>query len=253
MRETITTLLLLIMLISAPSAFSQYRGTLTGLDVLKESVKYHDPQRKWGSFEGTLYLRGKLPIGKDTYTVITLKNQQEFYQATRKINGRMVTSGVKEGYCFAQIDGDPQLSSDLVEKYHLECEEVLGMRNYHTHMIGLPMKLEESRVIVHKRVNIVPFQGRNHYEVEVAYDAGIGADKWYFYVDTQTFALKGYRFMKDGDDDNGEYVVFSGEINVGGLTLPSTRKWYTYDNIYLGTDDLIIGKHFQNPEEVAGR
>ncbi len=253
MRAIIFTLLLISLMIPNILLHGQYRGELTGIDVLRQSVKYHDPEDKWNSFEGTLYLRGKLPIGKDTYTVITLNNQYQFYQATRKINGRMVTSGVRKGSCFAQIDGDPQLSSDLVEKYHLECDEVLGMRNYHTYMIGMPMKLQDSEATVNRRVNIVPFQGRNHYEVEVSYDPGVGADKWFFYIDTETYALKGYRFVKDGDDDNGEYVVFSGEIFLGGLRIPSTRKWYTYDNIYLGTDDLIVGKYFHTPDALVGR
>jgi len=255
MRKDFYLLIVLTALFLHPTCQiqAQNRGILTGADILTKSISYHDPQNHWDTFEGTLYLKGKLPIGKETYTVITFNNSFDFYQATRKINGRMITSGVREGSCFAQIDGDPQLSSDLVEKYHLECEEVLSMRNYHTHMIGIPMQLHNSSTTIHERIHTVSFQGRSHYQVKVSTDPALGAQTWYFYINPQTYAVAGYRFERLGDEDSGEYVVLSDEINIEGLHIPKTRKWYTNDDVYLGTDELMVGKYFYTPPEVTGK
>jgi hypothetical protein len=83
------------------------------------------------------------------------------------------------------------------------------------------------------------FDERPAYELEVTYDAEVGSDSWYFYLDKETKALVGYRFYHDKTANDGEYITLEGEATGAGIRLPRERKWYRHqDGGFLGTDTI---------------
>jgi len=73
----------------------------------------------------------------------------------------------------------------------------------------------------------------------VTYDPEVGDDIWYFYFHPETYALVGYRFYHNESANDGEYILFSGELESYGIRIPQTRKWYTHkEDKYLGADTL---------------
>jgi len=223
---------------------------MSGQELLTRSIQYHDPTGRWSAFEGSLYLQGKIAAGTQTYTVLSFNNTYQFYKATRKIGGKMVTGGVSKGACFAHIDGNPKLSAEQIEAYHLACEEILEMRNYHAYLTGLPMKLKEPGVRVHPEVVCASFQGQPHYQLTLNYEGTQhNGASWQYYFDPENFALKGYRHVKGAQ--TSEYVVLEDELFIDGLRIPKVRKWFTEDHIWLGTDELMDSKYIRKADRLV--
>jgi hypothetical protein len=89
------------------------------------------------------------------------------------------------------------------------------------------MKLRDHGTRLDPHVVETHFAGRSVYQLRVTYDAGVGTDTWYFYLDRETCALIGHRFYHDESARDGEYAVLSEEISGQGLRLPRVRQWYT--------------------------
>ncbi|MEM9721306.1 MAG: DUF6503 family protein [Bacteroidota bacterium] len=247
--------LILIFILSGTVLTDLYaqRPILKGPELLARSIQYHDPENQWERFKGTVYLQGKLPMGKSTYSVLAFNNEYEFYKSTRRIEGKMVTGGVSKGGCFANIDGNQNLDLPAVEYFHLTCEEILNLRNYHVHMVGLPMKLKEAGITVGEEVHLVTFQGVPSLEMRVQYETDQHAGTWLYYFHPRTYALKGYRFasVKRDQKSSGEYVVLEKELEIDGVRIPKVRRWFTDSHIALGTDELMDGKYLREADRLV--
>ena len=76
--------------------------------------------------------------------------------------------------------------------------------------------------------------------LRVTYAPEVGQDVWYFYFDPESFALVGCRFFHDEAANDGEYIVFDGEVEgPHGLRLPRLRRWHmNRDGEYIAVDDV---------------
>ncbi len=134
-------------------------------------------------------------------------------------------------------NGSAEISDDLRERYRLSCEGIEWWRDYYGYLYGLPAKLQDPGTRLAADVETTTFQGKQVLALKVTYDADVGEDTWYFYVDPSTYALIGCRFYHDESKNDGEYIVFEGEVVQDGLWLPKTRRWYmNADDAYLGAD-----------------
>ena len=85
------------------------------------------------------------------------------------------------------------------------------------------------------------FNERQVLTLRVTYSPEVGKDIWYFYVDPETFALVGCRFFHDEAKNDGEYLVFEGEVSgPHGLRLPKLRHWHmNLDREHIATDEIV--------------
>lgn len=82
--------------------------------------------------------------------------------------------------------------------------------------------------------------GQVYYSVRVTYEEEVISDIWYFYLDRETFELKGYRFQHNVEAHDGEYVALHDVIEYNGMKIPKSRAWYVNrTEEYLGTDELL--------------
>ena len=104
------------------------------------------------------------------------------------------------------------------------------------------MKLGDQGTTLDPDVRKTDFQGRNVLAVRVKYEPPVGQLTWYFYFLPDTYRLVGCRFFKDESKNDGEYIVFDGEVSEpGDMRLPKARAWYmNEDGKYLGTDEITV-------------
>ena len=204
-------------------------------DVLQKSIAYHG-MAAWYGQHHRITLKEIRPNGSDRSTVIDLEVGGSFAVRSER-EGRLVEAHVTGEECTATIDGSAEVPEDLKQRYRLSCEGLHWWHSYYGYLYGLPLKLTDPGTRLDDAVVTTTFQDREVLALKVTYDAEVGEDTWYFYLDPATYALVGCRFYHDESKNDGEYIVFEGEVVHEGLRLPKTRRWYTNaDSTYLGAD-----------------
>ncbi len=229
-------LLLLLFSFSVVPMFSQ---NMTGEDILKKSIGYHDPNGDWRYFKGGLHLTETRPNGPDRKTHLHINNETSFFELIQKRDGHELVHTFERHSCSHKLDGSTAISDEDRTKHKLNCERTKFLRNYYLYLWGLPMKLTDLGTNVSDEVTKTNFQGQECLAIKVTYDEGVGNDIWYFYFHPATYALIGYRFYHDESKNDGEYITLEGEKTINGIRFPKTRKWYVNsDDRFLGADIL---------------
>ena len=199
----------------------------TAKELLDRSIAYHDPQGRWkrGAFKFTE--TASRPDGTGHRNDLRFDNARNRFELDTAIDGRVLALVVENDNVVVRLDGKADLSADELERYRLKPAQVLSRRNRDLYLWGLPMKLRDPGTQLDPRVKEAHFDGRAAYQLRVTYDAAVGSDTWYFFLDPETCALVGHRFYHDEPAGDGEYAVFSEEVSGQDLRLPRVRRWYT--------------------------
>lgn len=215
--------------------------SISGSELLAKTIKYHDPDGNWAN------LNAKLTFAQESATrgkysrVVEFNNGQDSFSFVQKDDEKEIEFNLSKDECKIKLNGRTEFSNEDAEKYRLSCDRVRMYRNYYVYLYGLPMKLTDKGSVVNKVVVKQDFQGTEYYVLNVDYEESVGTDSWYFYINTTTFAMEGYRFYQNGRKDNGEYITLEGIQEINGIKIPKVRKWYTnMEDKLLGTDDLIL-------------
>ena len=148
--------------------------------------------------------------------------------------------------CFASLRGSTEIDEKTKKKYRLSCRDIKMFRNYYLYLFGLPMKLKDPGTKLDSKLNELIFLGQEVYALKVTYASDVGKDTWYFYLDKKDYRLRGCRFYHDESKNDGEYIVFEGELTTGHMRLPQKRTWYVNKNDrLLGSDTLKAADSFR--------
>jgi hypothetical protein len=191
----------------------------TGLQLVEQSIKYHDPKNKWPDLKATFFLKDSLPSGRDSRTYkFSVDNSKS-----------------KMSYSIDGLTYEVWNDSVVHIQGEIEEERALRMRNYHTYLWGLPMKLKDPGTIIDEEIKTEVINGKEYFVARVPYEADI----WYFYFDPETYRMAAYKFYKDEPNEIGEIIYLEGEIGFSNLKIPANRTWYrTEKPEFLGTDML---------------
>lgn len=212
---------------------------ISGTELLKKTITYHDAKNNWSKLKAKLYLSSTNSEGKENNYELELDNKKGYYCHTSRQDGKEIVKGYANGKEFFLLNGQKNFSEEDRKKYKLTSESLKNGRNYYAYLYGLPMRLTDAGAMVSNQVMNEEVDGKTYPTIRVSYEPAVGKDNWFFYCDAQTFALKAYRF-KHGSPDSGEYILLDQEVIVDGVILPKIRKWYlNKDNKYLGTDNII--------------
>ncbi len=235
----------LIMLLFPAVLFGQPSAS----ELVDSSIRYHDPELQWSDAILELHLRETRPNGPDRKTRLIINNHQGRVELVRTFDGHTFAYDFDGDEVSITVDGKTDFPDDLREKYRLNPERALFMRNYYLYLWGLPMKLRDPGTHIDEKVLVSEFNGELYYRLRVTYDPKVGHDIWYFYFDRETHALKGYRFYRDESKNDGEFITLEGMKDSGTIRLPKRRTWYTHaDSTFLGTDELV-SLRLLNPDE----
>lgn len=205
--------------------------------LLARSIAYHDPEGTFMQRTHRLVLRETRPGRPDRQTTLTFDGPGTRMALVQERDGHTIDAEVGPDACTAALDGSTSIPDSLATRYRLTCEGLRWVRDYYTFLFALPMKLTAPGTRLAPEATATTFQGEGVHALQVTFDAEVGTDTWYLYLDPDTHALVGYRFYHEGVPDEGEYVVLEGEATAAGIRLPRTRRWYTTtDDRFLGAD-----------------
>jgi hypothetical protein len=214
---------------------------LTGTELLKRSISFHDPNGQWAATRLELVLDQEMPDGSKRPSKVIIDNKKGEFELSFVKNNHLFTWKVgsedaTESYMDYRVVTD-SIASDTLG---LNPDRALRWRNYYSYLYGLPMKLTDPGTKVDPEVMSTKFDGKDVLALNVTYDAKVGKDIWYFYFNPETYAMEGYRFYHDQAINDGEYILINGLEIQNGLRIPKDRAWYTNDeNKWLGTDRFI--------------
>ena len=208
--------------------------------LLARSIAFHDREGVWGVGTVSLSWNGTGAEGEERVSLdMTLYPDGSTFSMSGRYRGHEIEYATTEGEMSVAVDGSPEVAEDVAEAMRLQREGGFFWRSYFGFLVGLPMKLRDPGTIIDPDPRADEFMGRSVDAVRVTYDADVGGDTWYFYFSPDTAELVGCRFYHDEAANDGEYIVFEGEVESGGLRLPARRSWYmNADDRYLGTDEI---------------
>lgn len=222
--------------------FLSFQGVaqeITGEKLLEKSIKFHDPDGKWETFKGTLYVTMQTPKRPERNSEIKIDLPKEYFYVKASQGKNTTEYTLDKGKCSIAFNGDANPSDEVKKKNNLSCDRATMYSNYYTYLYGLPMKLKDPGTIIHKQVNLEKFMGEMYLVLKITYEKEVGKDTWYFYFDPKTYAMEAYQFLKDSKPDTGEYILLTGIEIINGIKIPKKRDWYYNKNQqYLGTDTL---------------
>lgn len=212
----------------------------TGKELVSASIKFHDPENNWSKTKATFNFSDTRPGKEAQPALLYLDNTSGTLCVMRSQDGTGVTYHIVNEVCSYTIGGNAQPSAEEIEKYKLNDNRALMLRNYYLYLWGLPMKLNDAGTQIDPNIYNKEFNGKATKAAKVTYDNEVGSDIWYFYFDPETSEMVGYQFFHDEAKGDGEYILLSGIAEVNGMKISKNRAWYTNpDSTLLGTDHLI--------------
>lgn len=213
--------------------------TLSGQQLLNQSIQYHDPNGLWATFKSSFNLYAQRPDQEEKVTQLIFDRTRDYFEFAESSEENFWTAIFNKGQCRIRFNGSEDFSSVIKQTYSLNCERMNRYRDYYSYLIGLPMKLKDPGTQLASQAILTERQGKTYWMLKVTYDPKVGSDTWYFYFDRETFALKQCQFFHDESKNDGEYIILEEEIELGGIRMPKKRSWYfNSDQTYLGTDRL---------------
>ncbi|GMN06556.1 hypothetical protein MTsPCn5_19450 [Croceitalea sp. MTPC5] len=231
-----TSLPCIVFLLLTSVANSQ---SISGSELLEKAIDFHDPNEKWSTFSSAFKVTMQTPNSSERLSIIRLDIPRQSFVLEVSKDDDSYAFIVEGDSCKVSLNGKTELTEDQKAKHRLNEERGFMYRDYYTYLYGLPMKLKDAGTLIDPIVKTKEFKGKKYLVLQVDYDARVGEDRWYFYFDPQTYAMKVYQFYHDESKNDGEYILLSGLEEIGGIKMPKTRAWYyNKDDNYLGTDIL---------------
>ena len=213
--------------------------TLLATEVIIRSIDYHDPDGNWNTAGVKLKLYETSPDSNRNRTSEIHWQGDGFSYVQHRKTATVAGRRIGEDWT-ASIDGSTEFSDSLRKQYRLHPEGIYWYRDYYVYMRGLPMKLQDPGMILEENAVLGTFMDKPAYIVTTNYTEEVGSDEWEFYFDPETYAIIGCRFYHDRAKNDGEYIPFTGEVEVAGMRLYKAIHWYTNTgDRFLGTDTIL--------------
>ncbi|MEL0651482.1 DUF6503 family protein [Algibacter sp. TI.3.09] len=219
--------------------------TITGPELLKKSIQFHDPNSSWETFDGRFTVSLKMPNKPERQSNITISLPKEYFSLKTVKDSLVIESIINKLDCTLSINGSTDLSEALKKEHNLNCKRANLFKDYYTYLYGLPMKLNDEGTIIDPNVTQKTFKGKDYLVLKATYSKEVGKDTWYFYFNPKTYAMEVYQFFKDETKNDGEYILLTDLETINGIKMPKNRAWYYNKNDkYLATD--ILSKNASN-------
>jgi len=231
--------LLLTSLLSLSILFS-YAQDISGSELLDKTIAYHDSEGNWSSLGARITFPTYEEDGKTITEFIEFKDGGNYFRYYKSEGEIEIDKSVNGENCTILLNGKTDISDDEKEKYRLTCDRVKQTRDYYVYLYGLPMKLKDKGTNVGERVTKEQFMGVDYLKLRITYEAEVGEDIWYFYINPSTYEMAAYQFFHDEEKGDGEYITLEGILEIEGIKIPKLRTWYTNKEDKLLGDDNII-------------
>ena len=235
------SIFLLFVIFSTCQFFGQ---EMKGSQLLEKAIEYHDPNGNWATFSGTFNVTMKIPTKSDRHSIISLDLLHEYFQLY------VIQDNISYEYTLDKQNCNINYNEHIATEEektanNLSCERAKMYQNYYSYLYGLPMKLKDAGTIIHEKVVLKKFKGKDYLVLKASYEKEVGEDTWYFYFDSTTYAMEVYQFYHEEEKNDGEFILLSGLEIVNGIKMPKKRAWYyNKGEKYLGTDFLSVAQRY---------
>ena len=235
------SIFLLFVIFSTSQFFGQ---DMTGSQLLEKAIEYHDPNGNWSTFSGTFSITMKTPTKSDRHSMIRVDLPNEYFNLFATQDKTSYGYILDKEKCQIYYNSNIATEEEKIAN-NLSCERAKMYQDYYTYLYGLPMKLKDAGTIIHNKVVLKKFKGKDYLVLKVSYEKEVGEDTWYFYFDPLTYAMEVYQFYHEEEKNDGEFILLSGLETVNGIKMPKKRAWYyNKGEKYLGTDFLSVGQRY---------
>lgn len=233
-------LLPLVLLLS--SSNHQNTPCQNGAYILTQSIKLHDPHSSWQNASFDMVIREPRLSNPGRFSNVQLDMSTGTFRLERDRNNHISTHIVDaSGQPSTLLDGKKETGPELIEKYRLQPERNANYRAYYEFMYGLPMVLNEEGYTM-KTVNETVFDGQKAVAIDFELATPMIASSWRVFFSADDYRLLGLETLGDKPEE-GEYLVFNGNVGIEGMNLPRFRHWYNKQtDEYLGSDILVSYK-----------
>lgn len=237
------TLFKLLVLIAPFTGIGQTNlSNLTPQQIWRRVIQHYDPNDSWDQFRGEMHLYTIHPEGGSTEEDIVLDNAQSFYQSTLFVNDQIIVKRLEKGTAFFSLNGRMDVTEEEKDKYQLRREDLLRIFQHHQVHFGLPMHLQKVGLTVDPQTRKEAFNNVDCWVLKFsgAVDseaAGYFRNPILLYISPEDYRIVGMRYDNEHGALPASYVIFSDEIEVGGIRVPKIKTYYRAgDDSYWFTD-----------------
>jgi hypothetical protein len=212
-------------------------------ELLARSLAFHDPHSTWGREPMLINWTSTRPDGAIGYVFeVEFAANGDFSLAGERA-GKILDYHVENGVVRASVDGAEAITDEVRKQMGLARDGGLFWHDYLGFLGSFPMNLPGADARIDDEVTETELDGSPVLAFDMRFAPEIGHDTYTFYFEAGTARLVGCRFYREDPAQDGETILFEGEVRVGELRLPRTRRWYTnLDDRFLGTDEISAGE-----------
>lgn len=145
----------------------------------------------------------------------------------------------EDGKAEVALDGCKRITDSDKKEYLLDATRNTRYRSYYQYLYGLPMILHDE-----DKFSLMT-------SVETTFDKQKAIERTYHLSEPVFSAIWKITFLENGElkklefyneekPEEGEYIIFGGSFETGGVTIPRFRHWYEKkNNEYLGSDIIV--------------
>jgi len=180
------------------------------------------------------------PNKPNRVTELKINLPEEYFYSKATSDNNSTEFILEKDSCKILYNGSADFSEEVAKEKRLNCERATMYKNYYTYLYGLPMKLKDPGTIIHEKVALKKFHGKEYLVLKATYEEGVGNDIWYFYFDQNTYAMEVYQFFHEEAKNDGEYILLTEEVIINDIKMSKNRAWYTNkEDQLLGTDIIM--------------
>jgi lipopolysaccharide export LptBFGC system permease protein LptF len=212
----------------------------TAYEILQKSIKTHDPRGRWQRLKAEFDMSIIREKQADRFFTVVLnvpKKQFAYQVKTDTLNYAQGFNGNNFEISFNKSKDIPETA---IKKYDLTQTRTQYLREVYEYLLLLPMRLQNDAALLSKDYTIETFNNITCYKLTIQYEPVSENETWHFFIDNQSFILRGYQFYVKDKTINGEYIYLEDYTQVKSILMPKTKKWYwNKDNSFFRTDRIL--------------
>lgn len=227
----------LILLLSI-SAFAQ--AQLSAYEILQKSIQVHNPQQRWHTLKVEFDMSIVREKQADRFFTIALNLPKKQFSYQVKTDTLRYSQGFKADKLAISLNGKSDVSEADIKKYDLTQTRTQYLKEVYEYLLLLPMRLQNDSMQLSKTYSTEVFNKTTCYKLTLQYEPIHENETWHFFIDTQSFMLKGYQFYVKDKATNGEYIYLEDYATIKGILMPKTKLWYwNKDGSFFRTDKIL--------------
>lgn len=215
---------------------------LSAEQILRMVIQRYDPDQRWDSYRGEIHLSTIRPKGGSSEEDIVLDNRRSFYQSTLFSNGDIIERKIDGAEISFTVNGRSELTEAEQTAYGLSRESLQQICQHHRVHFGLPMYLRKMGIELAPEATKGRFNDVECWVLTFRGDPKEKAGSYFkypirLYINSDNYDMVGMMYDNQGGDFPAAYVIFSDEIEVGGIRIPKIKTYYlAKDDTYWFTD-----------------